>query len=548
MARRVIISAALAVLAVAIGMVAATSTTPQILQGYSLPMWYLVNNGSSFSVVRQPTGQVLASGQYNESMNDLGYDYLLIDGAGDYYSGYLEGYLTADRINLMGIPSAPTGPTGAWLSKHIAYMNERSSHLASSSKFWNSVKLQLAQVQGVADGAAAKLKVPVSFTQAFLLSFGPELGDVQTAVANQTNKFRQRWKPSHCSAMIRVTHDDLYVAHDTWDVFEGMAYRQYKVYRFNGITIGFTSHPGDLSSTDDWYVISTELAVQETTNGVMNLGLYTAVVPETVSEFIRVMAANYLATSGEEWTTYFALENSGTYNNQYMVVDFKKFVPGATIVPGTLWVAEQLPGIVARGDQSAVLAAQGYWGSYNIPFYPEIYKLSGYLQDYQEYGNFYSYTKYARGEIFARNSSQISTLSDMMRMMRYNNYQTDPLSRIQNCSGAPNGECLTPQTAMLSIASRGDLMTVYPTDAENIQHYGPLYGFLAQGCFGAIDSKIAAWSQRRTLKSWVISGPSNDQQPTFQWNTGACQGHPAPPGTPTTVDFPWVEVQLMPDP
>lgn len=65
------------------------------------------------------------------------------------------------------------------------------------------------------------------------------------------------------------------------------------------------------------------------------------------------------------------------YVNQYMVVDFNKFTPGAPLPPGTLWVVEEIPGLVAGGDQTAVLE-RGYFPSYNVPFYGLVYSRSGY--------------------------------------------------------------------------------------------------------------------------------------------------------------------------
>jgi hypothetical protein len=59
-----------------------------------------------------------------------------------------------------------------------------------------------------------------------------------------------------------------------------------------------------------------------------------------------------------------------------MVVDFNKFTPGQPLQAGTLWVVEEIPGLVAGGDQTAVLE-RGYWPSYNVPFYAEIYTRSG---------------------------------------------------------------------------------------------------------------------------------------------------------------------------
>lgn len=50
----------------------------------------------------------------------------------------------------------------------------------------------------------------------------------------------------------------------------------------------------------------------ETTNEVMNTDLYKDITPECVLEPLRVMVANRLATSGEEWVQTFAMYNGGT--------------------------------------------------------------------------------------------------------------------------------------------------------------------------------------------------------------------------------------------
>lgn len=44
-----------------------------------------------------------------------------------------------------------------------------------------------------------------------------------------------------------------------------------------------------------------------------------------------------------------------------MVTNFKLFTPGKALQPGTLWVVEEIPGLVAGGDQTATLA-RGYVG------------------------------------------------------------------------------------------------------------------------------------------------------------------------------------------
>lgn len=56
------------------------------------------------------------------------------------------------------------------------------------------------------------------------------------------------------------------------------------------------------------------------------------------------MVANRLATNGEDWTKIFSKYNSGTYNNQYMVLNYNLFEPRKPIQDGLLWIVEQLPG------------------------------------------------------------------------------------------------------------------------------------------------------------------------------------------------------------
>lgn len=50
-----------------------------------------------------------------------------------------------------------------------------------------------------------------------------------------------------------------------------------------------------------------------------------------LQEWIRTIVANRVATDGKSWSNYFSMHNSGTYNNQWMVVDYKLFKPGKDI-------------------------------------------------------------------------------------------------------------------------------------------------------------------------------------------------------------------------
>ena len=46
---------------------------------------------------------------------------------------------------------------------------------------------------------------------------------------------------------------------------------------------------------------------------------------ESLLAWQRVRVANQMATNGKEWADYSMRQNSGTYNNQYMIIDTNLF-------------------------------------------------------------------------------------------------------------------------------------------------------------------------------------------------------------------------------
>jgi hypothetical protein len=49
---------------------------------------------------------------------------------------------------------------------------------------------------------------------------------------------------------------------------------------------------------------------------------------------MRTLVANAQASHGKAWVDLFVEHNSGTYNNQFMVVDMARFEPGQDLKPG----------------------------------------------------------------------------------------------------------------------------------------------------------------------------------------------------------------------
>merc|ERR1719495_2385241 len=121
----------------------------------------------------------------------------------------------------------------------------------------------------------------------------------------------------------------------------------------DGHTMSFSSYPGVIYSGDDFTIASSGLTILETTIGNSNQELWKHLKPQSVLEGIRSTVANRLGTDGKSWTKWFSKHNSGTYNNQWMVVDYNKFTPGqAKLSKDLLWVLEQIPGYIQLGDMT----------------------------------------------------------------------------------------------------------------------------------------------------------------------------------------------------
>merc|ERR1719461_576846 len=97
------------------------------------------------------------------------------------------------------------------------------------------------------------------------------------------------------------------------------------------------------------------LMMIQTTNNIFDETLYDQVKPESLWAWQRVRIANALSMTGQEWYKYLATANSGTYNNQYMILKYRDFTPGEPLVDDFLWIIEQIPGFVYGADKTDVL-------------------------------------------------------------------------------------------------------------------------------------------------------------------------------------------------
>ena len=82
-------------------------------------------------------------------------------------------------------------------------------------------------------------------------------------------------------------------------------------------------------------------------------------------------------------------------------------------------VIEQMPGNVASGDETDFLRVGGYWPSYNVPFFKEIYEISGNKAAADKYGPSQSYELCPRAKIFRRDAPHVATFEQYRDILRY---------------------------------------------------------------------------------------------------------------------------------
>eukprot|EP01006_Ploeotia_vitrea_P042881 TRINITY_DN66667_c5_g3_i2.p1 TRINITY_DN66667_c5_g3~~TRINITY_DN66667_c5_g3_i2.p1 ORF type:complete len:594 (+),score=266.34 TRINITY_DN66667_c5_g3_i2:1060-2841(+) len=482
-----------------------------------------------------------AFGWWDDSVNRTGWATLVVNTTDSgpaevqaFAAGFLEGALTARRISQMYNTfmeldfhgKAPSAALMHFIRVQLAYIRRNAAEQGASSAFWRQVGYVVQQVSGLQEGYTSQvnhLGLPaLTFEQLWLLN---NYGDLETL----EGLFKSRvaydgqvpLRYVDCSAFVKVLADengnvhDVMAGHTTWTAYGSML-RVYKYYNMpldlaSVQSVGFSSRPGMLSSKDDFYQTSAGLVTMETTNGVLNHTLDKLIVPNTVPTWIRVNVANRLTTNGADWVATFAEQNSGTYNNQWMVIDYKRI----NAQSGLLWVLEQIPGSTEQQDVTATLLRDSYWASYNIPFFERIYNASGFPAYREKYGDQYSYTKCPRAQIFKQQQQNVSDLDAFAAVLRYNDWRHDPLQL-----GNP----------AYAISSRYDLLSeMTPPTRKN-------------DAFGGIDTKVtnaAMMADRLTVSAQ--SGPTTSHgQPPFSWSqfpTGVPHY-----GQPETFNFSFVEM------
>lgn len=165
-----------------------------------------------------------------------------------------------------------------------------------------------------------------------------------------------------------------------------------------------------------------------------------------------LQVAHRTSSTAADWANTFAKHNSGTYNNEWVVVDYKRFRRGYHHQKdyGIIQVVEQLPHFVVHADMSKELLESTYWPGYNTPCFPLsrfLYFWRWYLDTslkskekvrcrkwltssvigIREYffsswlkkRNGFSYDKTPRALIFARDHDSVVDMESMLKLMRF---------------------------------------------------------------------------------------------------------------------------------
>lgn len=494
--------------------------------------------GIYYDMINTPSSFGRLSVSTNKAFSD--YDQM-------YAAGKIEGALTALRI------AQHFNNTNAWVLGQFknhslppafpqffaAQDTWARSQVATntSSPYWQAMGLILAQFDGLMDGYNATYG-SVQYLSKYDFSQMGAMGDILDLIPaiapseainwdtlNDTQLMDRVRKTTHCSALVKVNGDltELWYGHVAWFIFQSTL-RIYKSYQFNvnnpnvvGQEMSFSSYPAYLSSLDDFYAIwSSGIAVLETTNSVFNMSLYQYVQPQSLFAWHRVRMANLLAKDGPEWANIFGYANSGTYNNQYIVVNVGMFKPGGAIPNNLLTIVEQIPSLVVSGDASQELE-RGYFPSYNVPYFDVIYNMSGYSNTIasrrpngEPLGELsgIDYQLAPRAKIFRRDVGTVVDTTSYLALLRSNNYKTDPYAQ-----GSPWN----------AICSRGDL---------------------AGSPDGCLDGKGSAASLWANKQAYVVNGPTRNGDPgtipAFSWSEFPNTPHA---GLPYTYNYDFELVQ-----
>ena len=351
-----------------------------------------------------------------------------------------------------------------------------------------------------------------------------------------------------CSSLVKLVHAsnprkvDILASHNTWTSY-GEMLRIYKSFSFPDVSshpsfvnkkFSMSSYPGYLSSTDDWVTAyDSQILITETTNECLSRKrLRKYVQPDSVTTVVRSIVASVMSNSGSEWFDTFSRENSGTYNNQWIIVDYKPFMswrdewrkgnekpePPSDV----LWIIEQAPGLVVGHDKTSFLFEESYWASYNRPYYSLIANVSGYTAASRLHGEWFEHAKCPRARIFSALHSAVENVESMRSIMSLNMWD------VMNATYLHTHNCPKNQ-----LAGRYDIDPKLPLNSKEYRKCGPVMAY------GALDLKVTSAGLMTQDAVVMVSAPLwNNTVGPFNWSELPIEAQTAHWGQPEKWDFP----------
>lgn len=457
-----------------------------------------------------------------------------------YCAGYVDAYATQERM-AQGwklfregwLLDESTGKLAdwpvewsTWMRENLAYMEEQCK---STDPYWQRMKLVLTQVKAMLDGYNARAAKDEQLTSVewWLWQGAGDLDDISEVYPIEKLKKDPEFK-LHCTGMVQLSPDyqNLFMGHSTWsdarDLHAYMKEYNLNVEEFKAKRVLISTRTGHLASVDDFWVSDMGLYVYETTMHCFNETLYKTVTPKSLMTRFRSYHAMFATDNGKDWTAEFIKENSGTYNNEYMVVDAKKFTPGKKPTSDLLWVIEQFPSLYRSQDITGELAEQLFQQGINTPRWADMRTMAGYDEQQAKdpkKADFWSWDKQMRNILIMKYAPDVSTYDDFQKLMRYNDYIHDPLQII------PGTEQHEPAQGIIA---RYDLRP------ENGTNYG------ARNHFGGIDTKtVSIVDFQKTQKFDSINSMKWDDDlgiPPFSFADWPMLSHD---GLPEVFTFNW---------
>lgn len=260
--------------------------------------------------------------------------------------------------------------------------------------------------------------------------------------------YKSLLKHSHCSVIAKLIKQqngeyDIISGHDTWSSYSELI-RTLKTYSYEFDSkcknnnesllpkpkkISMSSYPGVLFSGDDFYVLESGVTLLQTTLNVLDRFKYYNLIDFSnyIPEFIRLMTINFLSDTGVEWVENYKNTKNHLYITQWVVVDYNQLSlynarNSELTKKGIIQVLEEVPSKVFSEDITNKFFEDGYFGSFNYPYFDESFHILGFskFQELKVKGSDPSVN--SRQFIIDKLHNQIHDIESFIKIISYNGF------------------------------------------------------------------------------------------------------------------------------